>query len=561
MRHTRRVTSMIDQDQRARSAVVADMWRTAVVYQIYPRSFADGDGDGIGDLPGVTSRVPYLRSLGVDAVWLSPFYPSALADGGYDVDDHRDVDPRLGTLDDFDAMVTALHAADIKVIVDIVPNHTSDRHAWFVQALAAGRGASERERYIFRDGLGSGGERPPNDWESLFGGSAWAPVGDGQWYFHCFSAEQPDLNWESEDVRQDFRHTVRFWADRGVDGFRIDVAHGLRKNMSEPYPPWGDIADIIRDDGSHPLWDRDDVHEIYADWRRILNSYDPPRYAVAEASVHPARRARYASPDSLGHAFNFAMQDADWRLEDYRSVINAGLDDMIKSGSTTSWLLGCHDSPRVATRYGLPLRDERPAQQIAREWLLTDGVTPQLDRVLGERRARAAIMILLALPGSIYLYQGEELGLHEVADLPWEVLEDPMARRSTTEKGRDGCRVPLPWSLDGPSYGFGSQVGHLPQPEWFGAYAVSAQEADPDSTLNLYRRALELRRNLLDGSDFSWVESQPSVLHFARPGGVRCLTNFGAGSVPLPVGDVLLSSAQLDHGRLPSDTTVWLRVP
>ena len=561
MRHTRRVTSTIDQDQRARSAVVADIWRTAVVYQIYPRSFADGDGDGIGDLPGITSRVPYLRSLGVDAVWLSPFYPSALADGGYDVDDHRDVDRRLGTLDDFDAMVTALHAAGIKVIVDIVPNHTSNRHAWFVQALAAGRGASERDRYIFRDGLGSGGERPPNDWESLFGGSAWAPVGDGQWYFHCFSTEQPDLNWESEDVRQDFRHTVRFWADRGVDGFRIDVAHGLRKNMSEPYPPWGDIADIIRADGSHPLWDRDDVHEIYADWRRILNSYDPPRYAVAEALVHPARRARYASPDSLGHAFNFAMQDADWRLEDYRSVITAGLDDMIKSGSTTSWLLGCHDSPRVATRYGLPSRDERPAQQIAREWLLTDGVAPQLDRALGERRARAAIMILLALPGSIYLYQGEELGLQEVADLPREVLEDPMASRSTTEKGRDGCRVPLPWSQDGPSYGFGSQVAHLPQPEWFRAYAVSAQEADPDSMLNLYRRALELRGNLLAGSDFGWVESQPSVLHFVRPGGVRCLTNFGAGSVPLPVGDVLLSSAQLDHGRLPSDTTVWLRAP
>ncbi len=266
--------------------------------------------------------------------------------------------------------------------------------------------------------LGQRGELPPNDWESLFGGSAWAPAGDGQWYFHCFAAEQPDLNWESEEVREDFRRTVRFWADRGADGFRIDVAHGLRKDMSEPYPPWGEIADLMRPDGSHPLWDRDDVHEIYADWRRIFNSYDPPRYAVAEAAVHPTRRALYASADSLGNAFNFDMQDADWRADDYRHVINSGLADMINNGSTTSWLLGCHDTPRVATRYGLPQEKERPAQQVARAWLLTDGATPRLDRELGARRARAAIMILLALPGSTYIYQGDELGLHEVADLP-----------------------------------------------------------------------------------------------------------------------------------------------
>ena len=551
---------MIDQDQQVRRGVTPDIWRTAVVYQIYPRSFADSNGDGIGDLPGITSRIPYLRSLGVDAVWLTPFYPSALADGGYDVDDHRDVDPRLGTLVDFDTMVTALHAADIKVIVDIVPNHTSNRHPWFAQALAAGRGSPERDRYLFRDGMGAGGQHPPNDWESLFGGSAWAPAGDGQWYFHCFATEQPDLNWENEEVRDDFRRTVHFWADRGVDGFRIDVAHGLRKDMSEPYPPWGEIADIIRADGSHPLWDRDNVHEIYADWRRIFNSYDPPRYAVAEASVHPARRARYTSADSLGQAFNFAMQDADWRAEDYREVINTGLADMINSGATTSWLLGCHDTPRVATRYGLPREENRRAYQVARAWLLTDGATPQLDQALGERRARAAILILLALPGSSYIYQGDELGLHEVADLPREALEDPMASRSVGEKGRDGCRVPLPWSLDRPSYGFGSQIGHLPQPEWFGAYAVSLQEANPDSTLNVYRRALKLRGDLFGGGDLSWVESEPSVLHFARPGGLRCIANFGSESVALPSGEILLTCAELDHGRLPGDATAWLRV-
>ena len=313
----------------------------------------------------------------------------------------------------------------------------------------------------------------------------------------------------------------------------------------------------MRPDGSHPLWDRDDVHEIYADWRRIFDSYDPPRFAVGEASVHPARRARYASADSLGQAFNFAMQDADWRPEDYREVINSGVADMINS--TTSWLLGCHDTPRVATRYGLPLEEDRPAQQVARQWLLADGATPRLDPALGERRARAAIMILLALPGSAYIYQGEELGLQEVADLPREVLEDPMASRTTKEKGRDGCRVPLPWSADGPSYGFGERVGHLPQPEWFAAYAVDVQEADPSSTLNLYRRALALRSELFAGDDLRWVESGSSVLHFARPGGVRCITNFRAAPVDLPSGEILLSSGQLDQGRLPSDTTVWLR--
>ena len=559
MRHTRRVTS-IDQDHLVRTEVATDLWRTAVVYQIYPRSFADSNGDGIGDLPGITSRVPYLRSLAVNAVWLSPFYPSALADGGYDIDDHRDVDPRLGSLDDFDAMVSALHAANIKVIVDIVPNHTSNRHPWFVQALAAARDAPERDRYLFRDGLGSDGELPPNDWESLFGGSAWAPAGDGQWYLHLFAAEQPDLNWENEDVRADFGDTLRFWADRGVDGFRIDVAHGLRKDLSELHQPWGEIADLMREDGSHPLWDRDDVHEIYSDWRRIFNSYEPPRYAVAEADVHPARRARYASADSLGNAFNFDMQDADWRADDYRRVITNGLADMINNGSTTSWLLGCHDIARVATRYGLPREEDRPAYQVARAWLMTDGTTPRLDRELGERRARAAILILLALPGSTYIYQGDELGLHEVAELPRDVLEDPMASRSTTEKGRDGCRVPLPWSLAGPSYGFGARTAHLPQPDWFGAYAVSVQEADPHSTLNLYRLAVALRGHLFAGDDLGWVDSEPSVLHLSR-GGVQCVTNFGADPASLPAGEVILSSAPLTDERLPGDTTVWLRTP
>ncbi len=536
-------------------------WRSAVVYQIYPRSFADTNGDGIGDLAGITSRADYLAGLGVDAVWLCPIYPSPLADGGYDVVDYRDVDPRLGTLADFDAMVVALHERGLRLLVDLVPNHTSEDHPWFIEALAAGADSPERRRYLFRDGSGPDADQPPNDWQSGFGGSAWEPVGDGQWYFHYFAKEQPDLNWDNEEVRADFRHTLRFWSDRGVDGFRVDVAHGLVKDLSEPFHPWSEIAEMItRDDGSHPLWDRDDVHKIYADWRRIFNAYDPPRFAVAEASVHPRRRARYTADDSLGQAFNFEMQDADWRIVDYRRVIDSGLADMRATGATTTWLLGCHDGPRVASRYGLPLAEDKNLQRVARDWIQADGRFPALDAERGERRARAAVLILLALPGSTYIYQGDELGLQEVPDLPPDSLQDPMATRSSVEKGRDGCRVPLPWTTAGPSLGFGPGPAEPPQPDWFARYAVSVQDADPESTLALYRRALRLRRELIADESFAWEsEAADDVLQFRR-GAWQCVTNFGTEAVPLPAGEVLLSSVPLAGDELPGDTTAWLRV-
>ncbi|WP_026377683.1 glycoside hydrolase family 13 protein [Aestuariimicrobium kwangyangense] len=539
-----------------------DWWRSAVVYQIYPRSFADSDGDGIGDLPGITSRVWHLAALGVDAVWLSPFYPSALADGGYDVDDHRDVDPRLGTLADFDDMVAALHGAGLRIIADIVPNHTSDRHPWFREALASGRGAPERERYIFRDGRGPGGAEPPNDWQSGFGGPAWEPVGDGQWYFHYFAKEQPDLNWDDPGVREDFRTTLRFWSDRGVDGFRIDVAHGLVKDLSEPFAPWSEVAEVTRADGTHPLWDREGVHEIYADWRRVFDEYDPPRFAVAEAAVHPTRRARYASPEGLGQAFNFQMQEAGFQPDEFRAVIDAGLADMRVSGSTTTWLLGCHDTLRVATRYGLPRDPDLNSHQVGQRWLLTNGAEPVADLALGERRARAAALVLLALPGATYVYQGDELGLHEVPDLPPESLQDPIATRSRgTAKGRDGCRVPLPWTPDGPSFGFGPGGAQPPQPAWFGRYAVSVEADDPDSTLSMYRRALSLRRSLTSEEEFAWVsDPDESVLHFVRPGGWHCVSNFGGAPVELPHGTVAVSSVRLEDGRLPRDATAWVLV-
>ena len=540
-------------------AADAGWWRQAVVYQIYPRSFADSDGNGLGDLRGIISRIPYLAALGIDAVWLSPFYPSALADGGYDVDDYRDVDPRLGTLADFDELTARLHAEKIKVIVDIVPNHTSSRHAWFREALAAPKGSPARNRYIFRDGLGPDGGRPPSDWASVFGGPAWTRVPDGQWYLHLFAAEQPDLNWDNREVRDEFARTLRFWSDRGADGFRVDVAHGLAKNLAEPLGPLPGLnhLDGTLPPGSHPLWDRDEVHEIYAEWRRVFNEYDPPRAAVAEAWVHPSRRPRYASPDGLGQAFNFDLLDANWDAGAFLQVITDSLADAQRQGSSTTWVLSNHDVVRHATRYGLPAEDVRAS---ARTWLLTGGTSPRLDRGLGLRRARAAILLMLALPGSAYLYQGEELGLHEVPDIPEDLVQDPVFSRSRgAEKGRDGCRVPLPWAVGGPSFGFGPGTAHLPQPAWFGPLSVEAQERDPASTLSLYRSALRWRRELQTAENMEWLPgTNGQVLHFTRPGGWRCLTNFGPAPVPLPAGDVILTSVPVEGDDLPADTTAWL---
>jgi len=533
-------------------------WRQAVVYQIYPRSFADSNGDGIGDLKGITSRVDYLASLGIDAVWLSPFYPSALADGGYDVDDYRDVDPKLGTLDDFDEMIGALHAAGLKLIVDIVPNHTSNRHEWFVQALAAAPGSRERNRYIFRDGKGPDGAQPPSDWPSFFGGSAWERVPDGQWYLHLFAKEQPDLNWDNREVRDDFLTTLRFWADRGVDGFRVDVAHQLVKDFSEPFPDRASLDLENLPHGSHPFEDRDAVHEIYAEWRQVFNEYDPPRTAVAEAWVHASRRARYASPQGLGQAFNFDLLQSDFDAASFRRIITHNLTDARQSGASSTWVLSNHDVVRHATRYGLPAADG--TYQNGHAWLLSGGTTPELDVELGIRRARAATLLMLALPGSGYLYQGEELGLHEVGDLPADAMQDPAFFRSKgVEKGRDGCRVPLPWTVDGPSFGFGTGPAHLPQPAWFGPQSVQAEDHDPASTLSLYRRALSLRRKLQSAEELEWLDDLgDTVLHIRRPGGWESITNFGTAPVPLPPGVVLTSSPLDEDTVLPPDTTAWI---
>lgn len=536
-------------------------WRQAVVYQIYPRSFADANGDGLGDIPGILSRVDYLAELGIDAVWLSPFYPSALADGGYDVADYRDVDPRLGTLEDFDAMVAALHERGIRVVVDIVPNHTSNLHDWFQEALAAGRGSAARDRYIFREGTGPDGSEPPTDWQSTFGGAAWERVEDGQWYFHHFAVEQPDLNWANPEVRADFVKTLRFWSDRGVDGFRIDVAHMLTKDFADPLPSTVELEAIPRD-GNHPLFDRDDVHEVYAEWREVFNSYDPPRTAVAEAWVEtPERRAKYASADGLGQAFNFDLLVADFDAAQFRTLITANLAEALVTGSSTTWVLSNHDVTRHATRYGLPPLDGRHVKQ-GTEWVAAGGPEDQLDREGGLRRARAATLLLLGLPGSTYLYQGEELGLHEVAEITPEQRQDPAFFRGGAFDGlgRDGCRVPLPWTADGASFGFGSAGAHLPQPAWFAEHAADAEALDPSSTLSFYRRALELRHELQTGEALEWMESgRADVLRFARPNGWQVVANFGAEPFALdPDVDVVLSSGADAEASVPGETTVWI---
>ncbi|RCV51159.1 glycoside hydrolase family 13 protein [Marinitenerispora sediminis] len=538
-------------------------WRDAVIYQIYPRSFADTDGDGVGNIAGVTRRIDHLAALGVDAVWLSPFYPSPWADGGYDVSDFRDVDPLLGTLDDFDALVAAAHERGIRVIVDIVPNHTSHRHTWFQQALAAAPGSPERERYIFRDGKGPDGSLPPSNWESRFGGPAWTRVADGQWYLHLFAREQPDLNWANPEVRAEFLDILRYWSRRGVDGFRVDVAYALMKDLTEPLRDVVLVPDAesnglsdITVNPDHPHWDRPETHEIYREWRQVFEEFDPPRIAVAEAWLPSDRLVRYLRSDELQQAFNFEFLRCPWDAVAYRKVIDTSIADATSVGTVATWVLSNHDVVRPASHFGLPPGTDLTA------WLLSDGTDPAPDLALGLRRARAAALLELALPGSTYIYQGEELGLPEVADLPAEVLEDPKWERTGhTAKGRDGCRVPIPWERSGPSFGFGTAAGWLPQPGGWGDLSVEAQTGDPDSTLELFRTAIRERRAFSRDESFAWDDGrdQGDVLAFRRGPDVLVLVNTGPAAVPLPEGEVIVASADVSGGTLPADTTVWLR--
>jgi alpha-glucosidase len=530
-------------------------WANAIVYQVYPRSFADSNGDGIGDLGGLIGRLPYLEELGVDAIWLTPFYPSPLVDGGYDVSDYRDVDPRLGTLGQFDELLAVTKDHNIRVIVDLVPNHCSADHPLFKAALAAPPGSQERDLFIFREGRGPGGDEPPNNWPSNFGGVAWTRVPDGQWYLHLFDDGQPDWNWRNPKVPAMFEAIIRFWLDRGVAGLRVDVAHGLFKD-----PELADVATTTHTNVPSGFYHRPELHTLYKTWRAILDSYSPdvfpgPRTTVGEVWADtPATLQPYLAPDGLPQVFNFELITSKWTAADVRTAIDA--TQALADGSREPWVLGNHDVVRPVTRLG------------------------------GQDAARAAALLLLALPGSAYIYQGEELGLPEVLDIPAAARQDPTFRRTNGKvRGRDGCRVPLPWSVHGSSFGFSRTVHGdspaapwLPQPPGWGAYSVEAEQDDPGSFLSLYRAALRLRkahpalglgplgvRPADDG--MRWLAAPPDALVFARDPGFVFAANLGTGPLPLPAHEeVLLASGPLDRSgtpgsaALPPNTAAWLRV-
>lgn len=511
-------------------------WSRAVFYQLYPRSFADSDGDGVGDLDGVSSRLDYLQRLGVDALWLNPVMVSPMADHGYDVADPRDVDPLFGGIAALDRLIAAAHGVGIKVTMDLVPNHTSSAHPWFVAALAAGPGSPERARYIFREGRAEG--EPPNNWVSVFGGSAWTRVVEadgtpGQWYLHLFDAEQPDLNWDNAHVPADLEKTLRFWLDRGVDGFRIDVAHGMAKPPHLPDMADPDLPMLALADGD-PRFNHDGVHDIHRGIRSVLDDY-PDAVTVGEIWVFDnADFAKYLRPDELHLGFNFRLVRAEFDADELRASIENSLAAADLADSPPTWTLSNHDVEREVSRYG--------------------------GGPLGVLRSRAAALMMLALPGAVFVYNGEELGLPNV-DLPDDALQDPVWERSgRTERGRDGCRVPLPWSGNVAPYGFSSSDSTwLPMPADWGPVTVQAQSGDPASTLTLFQRAIGLRQGRSQlGRTLHWLDSTPDVLAFRCEDGLVCQLNAGTTTVALLDGEVLLASGPLAGAELPPNTAVWL---
>ena len=491
----------------------APWWKEATIYQIYPRSFFDSNGDGEGDLPGITSHLDYVKQLGVDAIWLSPFYTSPNKDGGYDVADPRDVDPRFGNLDDAKQLISAAHSLGLRVIADIVPNHFSDQHHWFQEALKAGKGSPERARFHFYDANPDG--TPPNNWISLFGGPSWTQVEDGQFYLHLFDSSQPDLNWENPEVNDDFEKTLRFWIDLGVDGFRIDVAHGLvKEDVLKNHPDPQGLSNALRLDvemepetrnallQTVPYFDRQGVHEIYRKWRKLFDSYgDREIMAVAEAWVHPPVNAtRYVRADELHQVFNFDLLTAEFQTDVLFDVIDRSIKLNETVNALPTWALSNHDSPRVASR-------------------------------IGADEARALALFVFGLPGSAYIFAGQELGLPDgvLADSD---RQDPSFFRTNGEiKGRDGARVPLPWNGDTAPFGFTTGKPWLPIAQSWKEFSVENEKLDPKSSLHLYRTALELREQHMQGAgNIQWLESpmhgvQSKSLLAYRRGSVTVVMN------------------------------------
>lgn len=533
----------------------SEWWRSGVIYQIYPRSFADGNGDGMGDLIGIRQRLSAVKQLGVDAIWLSPFYRSPQKDAGYDVSDYCDVDPLFGTLDDFKKLLERAHQLDLRVMIDLVPNHSSDQHAWFQSALAAGPGSKERSYYHIKDGKGQNGELPPNNWVSMFGGSAWTRVSDGQWYCHLFDSSQPDLNWENPAVREEFENILRFWLDLGVDGFRVDQPHAMAKAPGLPDHPYVEEAGAGFTEGKQdpPMWFQDSVHEIFRDWRKILESYPGDRAMCGEAYVLPlSKMALWVRPDEFHQTFNFRFLDAGWDREKLVEAIDESFEAFDAVGAPSTWVLNNHDVIRHASRFGGDYGRATASDGIGPK-------QPQPNAELGIQKARAATLFMLGLPGASYLYQGEELGLPEHTTIADEHRQDPTFFRTNGQRvGRDGCRVPLPWELGNQSNGF-SATGEswLPQPDSYRTLARDQQEGDAASTLNLYREALRLRGELkLGEGSFDW-ESKSGALSY-RNGKLLVIHNFTEEEISL-TGKVLISSAPLAQGNaLKPNDTAWV---
>jgi alpha-glucosidase len=491
--------------------VATPWWKRNVVYQIYPRSFADGSGDGVGDLPGLRARLDHLSWLGVDALWLSPFYRSPMADFGYDVADHCDVDPLFGTLEDFDRLLADAHARDLRVIVDFVPAHTSSEHPWFRDARAS-RESPRRGWYVWRDPAPDGGQ--PNNWRAAFlDRSAWTlDRATGQYYLHSFLPEQPDLDWANPEVVQAMHAVLRFWLDRGVDGFRADVVHNIGKD-----PVLADLTGKLARLPSGVFNDRPETHALLRDLRRLLDRYPGDRMMVGEVTLSTRQVATYYGEDDELHlVFNFPPLHCPWDAALWRRRIERVQEELDPRGAWPTWVLSNHDGPRHRTRYG------------------------------SEARARAAAVLLLGLRGTPFLYQGEELGLADA--------EVPEARR-VDPGGRDGCRAPIPWDAT-PGHGWPAEPW-LPFPPEAARRNVERLRADPGSILHLYRRLLALRRAspALNGGTQTLLDAPGGVLAWRReaPGDARVvLVNFTPEERAVPAmgtARVALSSAGAREDR------------
>lgn len=553
----------------------AEWWRTSVIYQIYPRSFADADGDGLGDLKGITSRLDSLSSLGIDAIWFSPFFKSPQKDAGYDISDYRLIDPIFGTNEDFEILLAKAKSLGIRIIVDIVPNHTSDQHEWFQAAIKSTAGSPERAYYHFKDGKGANGELPPNNWQSIFGGPAWSRITEadgslGQWYLHLFDSSQPDLNWENPAIADEFDEILRFWLKKGVDGFRVDVAHGMVKRAGLPDATIYDenlrerpISKLTMQEAEEavPYWGQPGVHDAIRRFRRVIDEFED-RAMCAEASMSPLPRlAMWVRPDEYHQSFNFDYMHSAYEPDALKKIVTDSIVEYGKVGASSTWVMSNHDGIRHATRMGIaPENTPRPGDGI-------HPTDPMPDEALGLRRARAATSFMLGLPGSSYLYQGEELGLPEAWQLEGKYRQDPTYARTKGERiGRDGCRVPLPWEAGvGAANGFNATgESWLPQPDNYRVFSRNLQEGVAGSTLELYKRLLKERKAFgMGGGAFRWAEEFQSKNTLAYiNNGVLVLINFGPDAVAIPAGEVLVSTQHdlTAERELEHDQVVWIKL-